>query len=59
MITWTILDNYRTHGLRTCVNMHADKLRHIGVCSSRAQARRHALIWVRLTLSRAIDRGVL
>lgn len=58
MITWTILENYRAFGLADCVLMTADKLRHAHAAMSREQARRHARIWVRITLAHAIDRGL-
>ena len=56
MVTWKILDNYRTHGLRFAVRTEARSLRR----SLRVRpdlAYRMALITVRTSLVQAIDKG--
>ena len=57
MVTWKILDNYRTHGLRFAVRTEARSLRrHLGIRADLAQ--RMALITVRTALVHAIDKRV-
>ena len=56
MVTWRILSNYRTHGLRFAVRCEARRLRRaLGIRPDLAQ--RMALIMVRTSLVQAIDKG--
>ena len=57
MVTWKILSNYQTHGLRFAVRCEARSLRrHLGIRGDLAQ--RMALIMVRTSLVQAINKGV-
>jgi len=57
MVTWKILSNYQTHGLRFAVRCEARNLRrHLGIRGDLAH--RMALIMVRTSLVQAIDNGV-
>ena len=56
MVTWKILSNYRTHGLRFAVRCEARSLRRsLGVRADLAY--RMALIMVRTSLVSAINKG--
>ena len=56
MVTWKILDNYRTHGLRFAVRCEARSLRRaLGIRADLAY--RMALVMVRTSLVQAIDKG--
>lgn len=56
MVTWKILDNYRTHGLRFAVRCEARSLRRaLGVRNDLAY--RMALVMVRTSLVSAINKG--
>ena len=56
MVTWRILSNYQTHGLRFAVRCEARSLRrHLGIRSDLAY--RMALITVRTSLVQAINKG--
>lgn len=55
-VTWRILSDYRTHGLRFAVRCEARSLRRaLGVRNDLAY--RMALVMVRTSLVQAIDRG--
>ena len=57
-VTWRILSDYRTHGLRFAVRCEARSLRQsLGVRADLAY--RMALIMVRTSLVQAIDKGEL
>jgi len=56
MVTWKILDNYRTHGLRFAVRAEARSLRRsLGIRADLAY--RMALVMVRTSLVSAINKG--
>lgn len=56
MVTWRILSNYRTHGLRFAVRCEARRLRRaLGIRPDLAY--RMALITVRTSLVQAINKG--